>query len=127
MVRGVCLISAGLAGGSGLEEVFLCCGLQVWTSQSAEDASTYGDALCLVIDMPRDTGYRTLRLFRDYGIETPALLIVDPGCELAVSELNCAGVMDVIARDVSTLRVLRWIQSMYAARNVLDQVQRIPA
>jgi hypothetical protein len=37
------------------------------------------------------------------------------------------GVMDVIARDVGTLLVLRWIQSMYAARNVLDQVLRIPA
>ncbi len=127
MVRGVCLISAGLPGGSELEAVLLCCGLQVWTPQTAEDASIYGDALCLVIDMPRDTGYRTLRLFRDYGIETPALVIVDPGCELTVSELNCVGVMDVIPRDVGPLRVLRWIQSMYAAHNVLDQAQRIPA
>jgi hypothetical protein len=58
MVRGVCLVSAGLAGGSGLEEIFLGCGLQVWTPQSALDARIYGDALCLVIDMPRDAGYR---------------------------------------------------------------------
>jgi hypothetical protein len=124
-MRGICLITAD-AGGE-LEAIFRRCGLQVWTPQSVEDARIYGAALCLVIDMPRDAGFRTLRLFRDYGIETPALLIVDPGCEVAVSELKCGGVMDVLPRDANPLRILRWIQSMVAARRVLEQACRLSA
>lgn len=117
-MRGICLITAGVEG--GLEPIFRACGLEVWTPQAAEDARIYGAALCLVIDMPRDAGYRTLRLFRDYGIATPALLIVDPGREVAVSELDCGGVMDVLPRDANPLRILRWIQSLLAARQALE-------
>jgi len=68
-----------------------------------------------------------LRLFRDYGIETPALLIVDPGEEVAVSELNCGNVMDVVPRDANPLQIMRWIQSMLAARCALDQAHRLSA
>ena len=77
--------------------------------------------------MPRDAGYRTLKLFRAYGIETPALLIVDPGSETAISALDCSGVMDIIPRDIGSLRVLRWIQSMLAARRVLNRIERLSA
>lgn len=121
MTRGICLITAGLPADNGLAELFLNCGLEVWTPQLAVDARIYESALCLVIDMPRDAGYRTLYLFRDYGVETPALLIVDPGCEVAISELNCGWVMDVIPRDATPLRIMRWVQSMCAARTVLDR------
>jgi hypothetical protein len=127
MMRGICLISAGHDGGQNLAGLFRACCLEVWTPQSVEDARIYGAALCLVIDMAGDAGYRTLRLFREYGITTPALLIVDPGCEVAVSELNCGNVMDVIPRDANPLRIMRWIQSMIAARSVLDQAQRLSA
>lgn len=127
MARGICLISAGQNGDGALAELFGACGLEVWTPQSAEDARIYGAALCLVIDMPGEAGYRTLRLFRDYGVTTPALLIVDSGCEMAVSTLNCGNVMDVIPRDAGPLRIMRWIRSMVAARTVLDQAQRLSA
>lgn len=121
-MRGICLITAEVGG--ELEAIFRGCGLEVWTPHSAEDARIYGEALCLVIDMPRDAGYRTLRLFRDYGVATPALLIVDPGREVALSELNCGGMMDIIRRDATPLRILRWIQSLLAARHVLEEAQR---
>ncbi|GAA0579600.1 hypothetical protein [Rhizomicrobium electricum] len=127
MTRGICLISAGHDDGADFAGLFTGCGLDVWTPQSVEDAGIYGAALCLVIDMAGEAGYRTLRLFRDYGITTPALLIVDPGSEVAISELNCGNVMDVIPRDASPLRIMRWIQSMVAARSVLDQAQRLSA
>jgi hypothetical protein len=123
-MRGICFISAGHDGGAELAELFRACGLVVWTPQSAEDARIYGAALCLVIDMSGEAGYRTLRLFRDYGITTPALLIVDPGREVAVSELNCGNVMDVIPRDAGPLRIMRWVRSMVAANNVLASAHR---
>ena len=121
-MRGICLITAGVDG--ALEEVFRGCGLDVWTPRSAEDVRVCDAALCLVIDMPRDGGYRTLRLFRDYGVATPALLIVDPGREVPVSELDCGHVMDVLPRDANPLRILRWIQSLLAARHVIEETQR---
>jgi DNA-binding NarL/FixJ family response regulator len=127
MARGICLISAGQDGGKELAGLFQACGLEVWTPQSAEDARIYGAAMCLVIDMPGEAGYRTLRLFRDYGIATPALLIVDRGSEVAISELKCGNVMDIIPRDAGPLRIMRWIQSMVAASSVLDQAQRLSA
>lgn len=120
MTRGVCLISAGLPVESGLRELIERCGLAVSTPQTTEDALVYGRALCLVIDMPEDAPYRTLRLFRDYGIATPALLVVDPGREMAVGELDCDGIMDILPRTANPLHILRWIQSLCAARNVLD-------
>ena len=123
MKRRVCLISAGLPVESGLRELFESCGLTVSTPQTTEDALVYGRALCLVIDLPEDAPYRTLRLFRDYGITTPALLVVDPGREMAVSDLDCDGVMDILPRTENPLRILRWIQSLCAARNVLDHPQ----
>jgi hypothetical protein len=123
MTRGVCLISAGLSVESGLRELFESCGLAVSTPHTTEDALVYGRALCLVLDMPGDAPYRTLRLFREYGIATPALLVVDPGLEMAVSDLNCDGIMDILPRTASPLRILRWIQSLCAARNVLDHPQ----
>lgn len=126
-MRGICLISAANAGAVALEALFRSCGLAVWTPQLAEDARVYGEALCLVIDMPGAAGYHTLRLFRDYGVQTPALLIVDPGREMAISELNCGNVMDVVPRDANPLRIMRWIQSLLAAETVLGTAQRLSA
>lgn len=126
-MRGICLISAGNSGAPALEALFRRSGLAVLTPQSTEDAQVYADALCLVIDMPGDAGYHTLRLFRDYDIQTPALLIVDPGYAVAISELNCGNVMDVVPRDANPLRIMRWIQSLVAAKSVLQQVHRLSA
>lgn len=97
--------------------------MQVWTPQSpdASNGYIYDHAVCLVIDMPQGAGFRTLRLFRSYGITTPALLIVDPGREVDPVTLDCEGVMDVIVRTSSPLRILRWVQSLCAAGKVLKR------
>lgn len=121
------MISAANTGAVALDDLFRRCGLSVWTPQSAGDARMYSSAICLVIDMPGDAAYQTLQLFRDYGVDTPALLIVDPGKEVALSELNCGNVMDVVPRDTNPLRIMRWVQSLLVARTALDQSQRLSA
>jgi len=109
-----------------LRSILERCGLEVWTPQSPDacDGTIYDHAVCLVIDMPQGAGYRTLRLFRSYGVTTPALLIVDPGREVDPVTLDCEGVMDVIVRTSSPLHILRWVQSLCAANKLLKRSRR---
>jgi hypothetical protein len=122
MTLGVCLISAGNQENSGLEALLTRSGLTVWTPQSpaAGDGHIYEHALCLIIDMPQGAALRTLRLFRCYGVETPALLIVDEDRVVDPETLDCGPIMDVLARGTSYLRILRWVQSLCAARKTVD-------
>jgi DNA-binding NtrC family response regulator len=123
MAVGICLISAENQSTNELREMLTRCGLEVWTPQSLNegDGHIYQRAVCLVIDMPQGASLRTLRLFRAYGISTPALLIVDPGTEVDPITIDCPGIMDVVPRGVSPLRVLRWVQSMCAAAKLLNR------
>ncbi|GAA0535589.1 hypothetical protein FHS83_003212 [Rhizomicrobium palustre] len=128
MALGVCLITSENKSENAeeLRGLFERCGLEVSTPHSpeADDGHIYDAAVCLVIDMPQGGALRTLRLFRAYGITTPALLIVDPGREVDPETLDCGWVMDVIPRGSNPLRVLRWVQSMCAARKLLSSRAR---
>jgi DNA-binding response OmpR family regulator len=123
MAVGICLISAENQSTNELREMLTRCGMEVWTPQSLNegDGHIYQRAVCLVIDMPQGSSLRTLRLFRAYGISTPALLIVDPGTEVDPITIDCPGIMDVVPRGVSPLRILRWVQSICAAAKLLKR------
>ena len=121
MARAIYLIRAGNGSSDDLEALLRRGGLDVKTPETLDDPEVYESAVCLVIDMPGDAPYRTLRLFRDYGIATPALLIVDPDAAVTISELNCGGIMDIVPRGANPLGIMRWIQSLCAARQVLDR------
>jgi hypothetical protein len=125
MSFGICLISAGLDRTSAIETLLSQCGLTVWTptSPGADDGHIYENAICLVIDMPGDAGVRTLQLLRDYGIRTPALLIVDDGYRPGPAELKNAWVLDVIPRTADGRGVLCWIESMCLTQKLLQQVR----
>ncbi len=123
MALGIYLISAEIQSTNALRRLLERCGLDVWTPQSLDegDGHIYDRAVCLVIDMHQGAGFRTLRLFRSYGVRTPALLIVDPGREVDPVTLDCEGVMDVIPRSANPLRILRWVQSMCVAEKLLKR------
>jgi hypothetical protein len=101
-------------------------GLAVWTPQSphASNGQVYDDAVCLIIDMPKSAGIELLRLFRFYDIRTPALLIMDREHMADPETIDCGWVMDVVARGENPLRILRWIQSMCAAKHALSRFNR---
>jgi len=124
MALAVCLISAGLSVPSTIGPLLERCGLEVWTPDSphADDGHIYNQAICLVIDMPGDTGIATLKLLRDYGVMTPALLVVDAGHKIAVNELGIPYVLDVLPRTVKLRTLLYWIQSMCVAQKLLKRV-----
>lgn len=114
MSVGVCLITAGLPAPSGIAELLEQCGIQIWTPSSpdADDGHIYDQAVCIVIDMPGETGVRTLQLFRSYGIATPALLIVDPTLERAFQGLGRDGLLSVLPRTADLRGALRWLEAM---------------
>ncbi|HUO97604.1 MAG TPA: hypothetical protein VMU01_03005 [Rhizomicrobium sp.] len=120
----VCLIAAGLAQPSRIASVLERCGIPVWTPSSAgaDEGGIYRNAICLVIDMPGDAGVRTLRLLRQYGIKTPALLIADSGYAPGPAELGDAWVLNVIPRTADPREVLRWIECMCVTRGLLDRL-----
>lgn len=115
MPVGVCLIAAGLKMPAGLENLLKWCGFEVWTPNSpdASDGHIYDEAIGLIIDMPGDAGFRTLRLFRDYGVKTPALLIVDPGLEAIGRQ---GGRLEVISRTADARQILRWVETVCMTR-----------
>ncbi len=117
MSVGICLITAGLPVPSSIGDLLQKCGFEVWTPDSpdAGNGHIYDDAVCIVIDMPVDAGFRTLRLFRAYGINTPALVIVDPGLEV-VGEGRKNGQLGVVPRTADIREVMHWIESVCAAK-----------
>ncbi len=119
MSIGVCLITAGLAAPSALGDLLRRCGITVWTptSPDADDGHIYDAAVCVVIDMPGETGLRTLQLLRSYSINTPALLIVDPGLERAFQGLNGEGLLSVLPRGADMHGAMRWLEVVCQARN----------
>jgi hypothetical protein len=112
MAVGVCLIAAGLAAPSRVGELLRQCGVEVWTptSPDADDGHIYDDAVCIVIDMPGEAGVRTLQLFRSYGINTPALLIVDPGLEKAFHGVKAASLLSVLPRTADLRGALHYLE-----------------
>ncbi len=129
MSVGVCLIRAGLPAPDALAGLLTRCGLSVWTpaAPDADDGHIYGGALCIVIDMPREAGFRTLKLFRDYGVQTPVLLIVDPGLEKATAGTEWLGNIDVVSRNTDPREILRRIEALFRRRCQLEQEERIRA
>jgi len=125
MPLGVCLITAGLPRPSPAAELLGKCGFSVWTPDSpgADDGHIYDQAVCLVLDMPADTGVRTLRLLRDYGVKTPAVLVVDGGYNPIFEDLGSPWTLGVIPRTADPRELLRWIESMCITRKLLDQVR----
>ncbi len=121
MPVGVCLITAGLKMPASLENLLKWCGFEVWTPNSpdAGDGHIYDEAICLIIDMPGDAGFRTLRLFRDYGVKTPALLIVDPGLEAIGRQ---GGRLEVIPRTADAREILRWVEMVCRTRRSVHDV-----
>lgn len=119
MSYGVCFIQAGLPVPSRVDELLKCCGLDVWTPDYAEadDGHMYGEALCMVIDMPREAGFRVFRLFRDHGVETPVLLIVDAGLEGPLSGLDLGWGLEVVSRDCDPREVLRRVEMLCRNRH----------
>lgn len=129
MTYGVCFIEAGLPAPSRIDELLKCCGLQVWTPDiaAADDGHIYGGALCLVIDMPREAGFRTFRLFRDHGVETPVLLVVDPGVESVLSGLDPRWGLEVVSRDCDPREILRRVEKLCRKRLYPDHPERLSA
>lgn len=123
MAYGVCLIAAGLPAPSQIEDLIRLCGLEVWTPDSvgADDGRIYSGALCMVIDMPREAGFKTFRLFRDHGVETPVLLIVDPGLEEAMGGLNPNWGLRVVSRSTGSRDILGHIEMMCRERRPVVQ------
>ncbi len=123
MSVGVCLITAGLPEPSAIGELLGQCGVEVWTptSPDADDGHIYDDAVCLVIDMPADAGVRTLQLLRDYGIGTPALLIVDPDLERAFRGVKCDRLLSVLPRTADLRGALRWLEIVCRTRGGSSQ------
>lgn len=119
MSIGVCLIAAGLAAPSEIGKLLACCGVEVWTPDSpdADDGHIYDDAVCLVIDMPGDSGVRTLQLLRSYDITTPALLIVDPGLERAFEGFAGEALLSVLPRTADMRGAMRWLEVLCRTRN----------
>lgn len=117
MPIGVCLITAGLTAPSAIGDLLQQCGFEVWTPDSpdASNGHIYDCAVCIVIDMPMDAGFHTLRLFRDYGINTPMLLIVDPGLEVACAGRR-SGRLGVVPRTADPREIMHWIESVCAAK-----------
>lgn len=129
MAYGVCLIAAGLPADSNLDELIRLTGLEVWTPDSAGagDGHIYGGALCLVIDMPREAGFRTFRLFRDHGVETPVLLIVDPGLEAAMTGLDPEWGLEVMARGADPREILARVAELCRIRRHSSEPARLQA
>ena len=125
MSFGICLISAGLARPSAIGSLLEKCGLSVWTPNSpdADDGYIYERAICIVLDMPGESGVRTLQLLRDYGVNTPALLIVDNGYAPGPDELKNAWALDVIARAAGPREILHWIESMCITQKLLQRLR----
>lgn len=117
MPVGVCLITAGLTAPNTIGSLLQSCGFEVWTPDSPDacNGHIYDRAVCIVIDMPMDAGFRTLRLFRDYGISTPTLLIVDPGLEVACTGRR-SGRLGVVPRTADPREVMHWIESVCTAK-----------
>ena len=125
MSFGICLISAGLAQPSIIGGLLERCGLSVWTpaSPDADDGYIYERAICVVLDMPGNSGVRTLQLLRDYGVKTPALLVVDSGYVPELADLKNAWVLDVIPRTSNPREVLHWIESMCITQKLVQQLR----
>jgi hypothetical protein len=117
MAVGVCLVTAGLTDPTNIGAVLERCGFEVWTPDSPDacNGHIYDDAVCIVIDMPMDAGFHTLRLFRDYGINTPILVIVDPGLEVACAGRR-GGRLGVVPRTADPREVMHWIESVCTAK-----------
>lgn len=82
----------------------------------------YERAVCLVIDMPARTGFDTLRLLRGYGVNTPALLVVDGGPASRFDE--SAWALNVVPRTADPRDVMHWIESMCITRQLLEPVRQ---
>jgi hypothetical protein len=125
MSFGICLISAGLEQPSVIGSLLEKCGLSVWTpaSPGADDGYIYQRALCMVLDMPGESGVRTLQLLRDYGVTTPALLVVDSGYVPGPADLKNAWVLDVIPRTSNPRKVLHWIESMCITQKLVQRLR----
>jgi FixJ family two-component response regulator len=127
MSFGICLISAGLEQPSVIGSLLEECGLSVWTptSPNADDGYIYERAICVVLDMPGNSGVRTLQLLRDYGVKTPALLVVDSGYVPGPADLKNAWVLDVIPRTSNPRKVLRWIESMCITQKLVERLRSV--
>lgn len=112
MSVGICLVRAGLPAPDVLSGLLHRCGLSVWTPD-ADDGQIYAGSLCIVIDMPGDAGFRTLKLFRDYGIETPVVLVVDPGLEKAAAGAKRFSRVEVLRRETQPREILRRIEAFF--------------
>lgn len=121
MAPGICLISVGNPASEHLADRLKACGLSVWTpaSPGAGEGEIYQNSVCIIIDLPQNAAVGLIRLFRQYGIRTPALLLVSPGYDGRPDMLDCTGIMDILPRHTSPLRILRWVLSVCAAKHML--------
>jgi len=125
MPLGVCLISTVRPEPDPLKDLLQRCGFLVWTPSSpdADDGHIYDEAVCLVIDLPGEAGARTLKLLRDYGVKTPAVLVVDCGYRPMPDELGSPWTLNITPSPVDPRELLRWIETMCITRKLLERIE----
>ena len=120
----ICLMRPANTTGGSLETLLERSGLTVWRSESAADY--LGDpraktTLCVIADMPGQSGLTELVELRLRGGNTPAILLTTPGAHYPQAGIAQARILEALSRVGSERPLLAWIQCICAAHLVMDR------
>ncbi|HXM00347.1 MAG TPA: response regulator [Rhizomicrobium sp.] len=124
MTVSVCFIAAGDSDRDRIGSMLSRCGVALWTVRSPEAYCADPrrmDALCIVIDMPGQSGLEALERLRSRGIRSPAILIGNADSAGSEARLIRACVLDVLRKPIDATELLGWIECVCATRMVLEK------
>jgi DNA-binding response OmpR family regulator len=103
------------------------CGLTTWVAGTAAVYSSEPNSaptVCVVIDMPGQTGLELLETLRGNGARAPAVLIADVDTTLRPKRLADASVLDVLRRPLEIRELLAWIECVFVTNVFLDKQRK---
>ncbi len=124
MTIGIGLITIDVGDHSPVGGILSRCGFAVRIARSAKgycDDAGLPDALCIVIDLPANSGLEALEMLRARGVRVPVILMADAVTSLPPARLAKACALDVLQRPVDTSELLGWIECVCAATMVLER------
>jgi FixJ family two-component response regulator len=124
MAPGICLFASAPAEHDRLAAMLSGCGLNLWPTASLDEYMAAPQAksdLCLLIDLPDESGVAMLEDLRRCNVRLPAILVSDSNIPKA--RLYEAAVLDVLPRTASPRDVLDWIECVCTAYSAIGKVR----
>lgn len=113
MTPNICLVAIDPNAEDALRRHLFRSALGFWRAASAKDYLAdprHDGTMCVIVDLPRGSGLKTLMALRAAKVDAPALLLADADEDLDAREIAAASVLDTLRRPLQPRELLVWLE-----------------